>query len=132
MRRYYATEALQGAAPTYAHLLTAVLKQLHASKFNHEYDVHGICNPFLQVKVRCKACDTDFQRLRTRARHTFTKCFVMYSSAARWSLASTATLFPIVLARTRRLGSVAAGAQVPRDAGQGQRGGDRGDDRRAR
>jgi hypothetical protein len=51
-RRYYASEQLTGPAPTYAALLTAVLKQLHGSKFNHEYDVHGICNPFLQVKVR--------------------------------------------------------------------------------
>jgi hypothetical protein len=51
MRLYYSTHKL-GQSQSYAHLLTAVLKQLHHSKFNREYDVHGICNPFLQVKVR--------------------------------------------------------------------------------
>lgn len=51
MRNYYATHKLVGQSQSYTHLLTAVLKQLHHSKFNHEYDVHGICNPFLQVKV---------------------------------------------------------------------------------
>jgi hypothetical protein len=53
--RYYRTEHLAGASPSYAHLLTAVLTQLHSSKFSHEYDVHGICNPFLQVKARSRA-----------------------------------------------------------------------------
>ena len=57
MRDYFRTMALtSGSSKSYAHLLTAVLKQLHHSKFNHEYDVHGICNPFLQVKVRSPLC----------------------------------------------------------------------------
>ena len=56
--QYYRSEVLPGKSPSYVALLTAVLQQLHSSRFNHEYDVHGICNPFLQVKARCcTACN---------------------------------------------------------------------------
>jgi hypothetical protein len=57
IHKYYATEQLPepckllGPSKSYSHLLTSVLSQLQSSKFHHEYDVHGICCPFLQVKV---------------------------------------------------------------------------------
>jgi hypothetical protein len=55
--KYYATAELPGTRKSYPHLLTAVLSQLQTSKFNNEYDVHGVCDPFLQVKVLlCALC----------------------------------------------------------------------------
>ena len=53
LRHYRTATAVAGpAAQGYPALLTAVLSKLHHSKSNYEYTVSGICNPYLQVKVR--------------------------------------------------------------------------------
>lgn len=50
---HYRTSKVPGqASQTYPQLLTAVLGKLHSSKANYEYVVNGVCNPYLQVKVR--------------------------------------------------------------------------------
>jgi hypothetical protein len=52
------------AAQSYPALLTAVLSKLHHSKSNYEYTVNGICNPYLQVKVRSHGAHACMLRMR--------------------------------------------------------------------